>query len=114
MLLTIGRQRWTKSLNATDGMTRTITTIIATPIQKFSRRTTTGTPTLLPETDTAMNEERTKWGGFRPGAGRKPTGAEKVTFCATPEAKRLIAEAGGNMSKFISDCIVTASPLLKE
>ena len=58
--------------------------------------------------------ERTKWGGFRPGAGRKPTGAEKITFCATPEAKRLIAEAGGNMSKFISDCIVTAAPMLKE
>ena len=59
-------------------------------------------------------EKKTKWGGFRPGAGRKPAGAEKVTFCATPEAKRLIAEAGGNMSKFISDCIVTAAPLLKE
>ena len=58
--------------------------------------------------------ERTKWGGFRPGAGRKPTGAEKITFCATPEAKRLIIEAGGNMSKFISDCIVTAAPILKE
>ena len=59
-------------------------------------------------------EKKTKWGGFRPGAGRKPTGAEKITFCATPEAKRLIAEAGGNMSKFISDCIVTAAPMLKE
>lgn len=59
-------------------------------------------------------EKRTKWGGFRPGAGRKPTGAEKITFCATPEAKRLITEAGGNMSKFISDCIVTAAPMLKE
>ena len=59
-------------------------------------------------------QERTKWGGFRPGAGRKPTGAEKITFCATPEAKRLINEAGGNMSKFISDCIVTAAPMLKE
>ena len=58
--------------------------------------------------------ERTEWGGFRPGAGRKPTGAEKITFCATPEAKRLIIEAGGNMSKFISDCIVTAAPILKE
>lgn len=54
--------------------------------------------------------ERTKWGGFRPGAGRKPTGSEKVTFCATPEAKRLIDEAEGNKSKFISDCIVNAAP----
>ena len=60
------------------------------------------------------DEKKTKWGGFRPGAGRKPTGAEKITFCATPEAKRLIIEAGGNMSKFISDCIVTAAPMLKE
>ena len=58
-------------------------------------------------------EKKTKWGGFRPGAGRKPTGAEKVTFCATPEAKRLIIEAGGNMSKFISDCIVIAAPELQ-
>ena len=58
-------------------------------------------------------EKKTKWGGFRPGAGRKPTGAEKITFCATPEAKRLITEAGWNMSKFISDCIVIAAPELQ-
>lgn len=57
------------------------------------------------------NQERTKWGGFRPGAGRKPTGSAKVTFCATPEAKRLIDEANGNKSQFISRCIVTAAAI---
>ena len=81
----------------------------------MEKKSRTSTWSINLNTTTTMTDyKRTKWGGFRPGAGRKPTGAEKITFCATPEAKRLIIEAGGNMSKCISDCIVTAAPILKE